>query len=290
MASGVRSKDKPSGHSKSPPVNHGAIATPRGSATPPPADQQAMLTLSIFENGIQELKNTLCGKLDKLSAEVSAISDKVNHLEASIDINSDKIKALEETELPKLHEDIKRLKDKLTMNEIYHRKLNLLFYGIPERQQEAVADVLRQTFANEFQIEENRIAQIMIVNAHRLPRRSSDSVPAGANRPSPTPIIAKFVLLEDRNLVLNAYERKQRQRTQEARNSAADGAAAPPGRWLSVRTDLPPLLKARRNVLATQAYKFRREQGLATRIIVIGAEVLLQTKEKGTTKWNTYVD
>ena len=99
----TRSKEKPAGSSKTPPGKQGATtAAPHGLTTAPPAGQQPMLTLSVFESGIQDLKTTLCGKLDSLKAEVNAISNIVNNPEASIDINSDKLKYHEETELPKL--------------------------------------------------------------------------------------------------------------------------------------------------------------------------------------------
>ena len=59
---------------------------------------------------------------------------------------------------------------------------------------------------------------------------------------------------------------------------------------ITVRTDLPPALKAARGKLANEAYKLRKEKGLSTKIVVREANVVLLWKEKGSTSWNKFVD
>ena len=195
-----------------------------------------------------------------------------------------------EKELPKIKEhfqkEIKRLEDKLTMSEIYNRKMNLLFYGIRmEQKDESTAEVLRKNLVK-MGMDKDSIAKIKFVNAHRLPSRSAARNESGSSEKedAPTPIIAKFVYMEDRNAVLNAYEQFQR----NVRGAPRGEETAAPRFRISVRTDLPPQLKARRGVLAAQAYKLRREKGLATKISVQGAKVVLFTREKGTTQWKAY--
>ena len=71
--------------------------------------------------------------------------------------------------------------------------------------------------------------------------------------------------------------------------AGAAGVAPPPLR-ITVRTDLPPALKAARGKLANEAYKLKKEKGLSTKIVVREANVVLLWKEKGSTSWNKFVD
>lgn len=285
----TRSKDKPGSSSKSPTDRQGAT----GMGVTGGHGQHSPLTLAVFQSGISDLSTTLGGKMDKISDEVNKLSNKLSDLENAVEYNSGKIADLEKTELPnikeKLTKEIKRLEDQLTINEIYQRKANLLFYGIQkEGENENVADVLHQTF-DKLGLSKDRAARIKFANAHRLPRRAAGPNTDG-NQKYPTPIIAKFVMMEDRNLVLQAYEHGQRQLR---RGAGAPGEATVQPARISVRTDLPPKLKARRGVLANLAYKLRREKGVSTRIMVIGANVELHTKEKGgagANPWKAYVD
>ena len=249
----------------------------------------APLTVALFQAGIKQLSTDLGGKIDKISEEVSNLSKKLSEVENTVDFNSGKIGDLEK-ELPKIKEhfqkEIKRLEDKLTMSEIYNRKMNLLFYGIRmEQKDESTAEVLRKNLVK-MGMDKDSIAKIKFVNAHRLPSRSAARNESGSSEKedAPTPIIAKFVYMEDRNAVLNAYEQFQR----NVRGAPRGEETAAPRFRISVRTDLPPQLKARRGVLAAQAYKLRREKGLATKISVQGAKVVLFTREKGTTQWKAY--
>ena len=141
--------------------------------------------------------------------------------------------------------------------------------------------------------------RIQLVNAHRLPRRNppehTDARPA-TPRPSPSSIIAKFVRMADRDLILSTFEnsRRPREATPETSQPLAPSAVAtpppppPPPLRITVRTDLPPTLKARRAHFAEVSYKLRKEKNLSTRIKLQGVKIVLQWKEKGTTTWKPY--
>ena len=243
------------------------------------------LTLVDLHNTISALSNKICGKLDHLTDEFRAMSRKVEDLEGAVEINSEKITKLETHVIPGVVKHSKDLDNKITLMEIYSRKNNLLFYGIKESQTEDVFDVLRKAFIT-LGLDEKRAAGISLINAHRLPRRSPNGespVSSQSKGSPPVPIIAKFVTIPDRDAVLNAFEQQQRLR---GRESAAQAGPAP--NRITVRTDLPPALKVRRGVLATEAFKLRRERGVATKIVLQGAKVVLMWKEKGTTRWNVH--
>ena len=69
------------------------------------------------------------------------------------------------------------------------------------------------------------------------------------SRPSPAPIIAKFVHMADRDLILSTFENKNRPKEP----SEAAVANLSPHFRMTVRTDLPPTLKVRRGHLAEVA-------------------------------------
>ena len=250
-------------------------------------------TLLDLHKNISDLSNKICGKLDKLSDEVRSMGKKIEDLEDTVEFNSQKITKLEKEDLPRVE---KRTKDqlselhvekKITLMEIYNRKNNLLFYGIKESQNEEIFDVLRNTFIT-LGLDERRATEISIVNAHRLPRRTSVSDSRGpsqpkGSQPAPSPIIAKFLTIPDRDAVLNAFEQLQRQR-----GRASTAQSGPPQNRISVRTDLPPALKVRRSILATEAFKLRRDRGVSTKIVLQEDKVILKWKEKGSTRWNTH--
>ena len=251
------------------------------------------LTLADIQRSIQKSSSNVCAKLDFLTSEVASINKKISDLEDSVAMNSDKLTEVEEKKIPELEkkmaDEITKLQDKLTLMEIYGRRTNLLFYGVEEARDERVVDVLRDTFAY-LGISATEANNISLVNAHRLPRRdiAPSNQPSGSQprNPPPRAIIAKFVYMQERNKVLAAFEQRERQR--QPRASITTPEQAP--RRITVRTDLPPALKARRSVLAKTAYNLRKDKHVSTKISVAGTKVLLQWKEKGAAIWNPYRD
>ena len=257
------------------PRDTSAGANPEGGPT---------VTLADLNQNLSDFSGTINAKLDKMDKSLSAINNKFDELEKSVGFNSDKLNELEITTLPQmkstLDTKIQKLEEKLILSEIQNRKSNLLIYGMQVKQGEDVIATLQEAF-NILGVQEEAAASIAIVNAHRLPRRNPD---AGRG---PVPIIAKFCFMRDRDLILKAYEDKQRKRDTPPNGANAQLA---PGTRISVRTDLPPTLKIRRGILANEAYKMRKERGLSTKIVLEGATVTLYYREKGTAKWNAYKD
>ena len=252
-----------------------------------------VLTLADIQQSIMLSSSTVCAKLDALSQEITAINTKLSNLEDSVSMNSDKLSKIEQKKLPeiekKIDDEISKLQDKLTLMEIYGRRTNLLFYGVKESANEHAESTLRETFAY-LGIDANEAANIALVNVHRLPRRDNaePSQASGGPPRDPTPraIIAKFVYMRDRNRILDAFDERQRHRQPRA-STAAPGQEE---RRITVRTDLPPALKAQRSTLAKTAYDLRRQKHVSTKIYVAGTKVLLKWKEKGSSAWNLYRD
>lgn len=249
-------------------------------------------TLAEIQLSISRSSATVCGKIDNLSFEVASINTKLSELEAAVNMNSGKITDIEKKKLPemenKMAAEIFKLQNKLTAMEIYCRRANLLFYGVKETPNENVESALRDTFVH-LGIDANDAANLALVNVHRLPRRDDTSNQANGGPPRdpvPRAIIAKFVYMRDRDRVLASFDQRQRQRQPRASNTTSGQEA----RRITVRTDLPPALKARRSSLAKTAYDLRRQKNVSTKIILVGTEVHLKWKEKGTSTWNQYKD
>ena len=275
----------------------------QGPAQPPQAGEaedspKPSLTLADIQHSIKSSSDTVCQKLDQLTAEVAGIKHQISELETSVSMNSDKILDIEQKQIPdlqkKLEKDVAELKDQLLAAEIYNRRSNLLFYGVQESTDENIYTVLKNVFRH-LGLEEREAVEIALVNAHRLPHprhirdqdqgleRGQTGSAVGAK--PPRAIIAKFVYMRQRDLVLTAFEDGLRQKTKTKTWSSV----VQPSRNITVRTDLPPALKARRGVLGRKAYDLRRE-GKSTKIALAGTKVLLKWKEKGGRIWNTYID
>lgn len=230
---------------------------------------------------------TLCTKIDGLHEETTAMHRKLSDFETALTDTSERTHHIENVQIPKLHEEFKSeiaaLNNKLLLMEVYQRKSNLLFYGVRQDRDENVYTKLRGLFVD-LGIPREDAAAIIIVNAHRLPRKA----PAGAaaRDPTPDPIIAKFAIMSDRNRILDHYDNKSRNRESDhVTNRGANSGAR-----ISVRTDLPPIMKAQRGKLAAVAFSLRKEKNQSTKIVVKGTAVILQFKEKGTKEWRTYKD
>ena len=251
-------------------------------------DKGTQPTNADLDARIVELSTMLGGKLDNLTSEVSAINRKYAELEQSVQFNSDKLSHIESREIPKLQSsiesEVQKLEKKITMMEIYNRKANLLFYGVDEGRDENTTETLKNKVFTTLGLGKEEAAKIAIINAHRLPRRGDTS---SADNRGPNPIIAKFCFMQDRDRILSLYETGERNRHRNPANrEAATGGATPPK--ITVRTDLPPALKAQRGKLANEAYKMRKEKGVSTKIIVREASVVLLWKEKGSGSWKKF--
>lgn len=241
----------------------------RGSAH----EAEGEITLADIMCSVKQSEDKVCAKLDQVKEELNVITKKVSDLERAVSDNASRVLEIENEKMPhlesKLLEKINVLEKKVIEAEIYQRKSNLLFYGIKKAANENVDKVLRDTFEI-LGMSKADSQSISLVNAHRLPQRKADN-------DVPQPIIAKFVYMAQRNSVLSSYENNY------SRSRRSENAPR-----ITVRTDLPPPMKTKRNQLAKAAYKMRKEENKSTKITVEGTDVVLYWREKGTKKWEIY--
>ena len=244
---------------------------PRTQSDNTPAMESSIAEL---QKSFTEFSNRVCSKLDIIHTDLSSMKKKVSDLEVAAEDHSARMLIIEKEKLPqieiKLQNEIDALKEKLLISEIYQRKSNLLFYGLEKKENESAFNVLRDAFMA-LGLTEEEAKSVAIANAHRLPSNRSKVTNA------PEPIIAKFVYMTQRNRLLSAFERRPQRPGIDQVNSR-----------ISVRTDLPPALKAERGILAAKAYKCRKENNLSTKIVVAGSKVILYTKPKDSTEWQRH--
>lgn len=241
--------------------------------------ENAMLTeirkmFSAFSDKIEGKLDNVILDLNSLKREVSTLKTTIRDLEHSAEDTSDRINYVETEKLPDMERNLTKLKteidEKLIQLELHNRKQNLLFYGIAPRPQEDIYATMSEVIAKLMNIPVQEAAHIPIINAHRLPTRKPAQNAGGDNRPDP--VIVRFAKMSDRDKILHAFE--------YPRPNDHRSVPRPTGPRVTVRTDLPPSMKRDRGRLAHVGYELRTKQpGLKTRIKVIGARVILQTKK-----------
>lgn len=238
-----------------------------------------------------DLSKTIIDKLDGVCANIQSITKDITNihsaladLEAATKDTSARLRKLEDETLPTWRKERKeaemKLKESMLALEIHDRKQNLLFYGIEKDKGENVVRKVKEC-VQKLGFSEEQTREILLVNAHRLPRRPVPEMSGegGEQRKrGPDPIIARFVTQIDRDAVFEAF---QRQRYQQVKN-AMEGRQVQRIPF-NIMSDLPPELKKRRYELEQNAYKLRKTQNKSTRIKLVGVRLQLECREKNTT-------
>ncbi len=202
-------------------------------------------------------------KIADLADSQKEQQDQIKDLAESATVYSDEVSDLRNRTIPEVEKKLQTLKEQINndikMKEIRDRKYNLLFYGAESQPDENVYHVIRDSFMTDFHMTREESDSIFIQNAHRLPRRNA------AQSQGPEPIIVKFASMSDRDYILE----KQAKRGFDAGR-----------RPVVAYTDLPSDMKRKRGMLAAEAKKLRAS-GRATRIRVIGTDVILEHRPKG---------
>ena len=233
------------------------------------------VTTNELKNLILDLQKDLSGFQTKVERDLSDIKDTVGDLKQSIEFQAkrvdDIVQDVHTLKEQKLEERVVFLEQQLQYQERRSRKYNLLLYGVSEGTNEDVDSVIRDVFQNKLKIDEKSVKGMLIANAHRVPRRSDVNNQPGV----PDPIIVKFVQMRDREKVYNARKNLEK------------------GSKVSVRTDLPSVLKKKRGELAYIAYNMRTKDKLQTRIVESRNDVKLLYRRKPEngveSEWQQYV-
>lgn len=138
-------------------------------------------------------------QLDIIKTELKDIRAEVRDLTLSVESLDKDVMHIRDKEIPDLKDELKKEIDSLKIQrlsaEMYSKKSNLLFYGIKQQADEHCEETIKLFIKNKLGLDAEAM---LLANTHRLPSRKVSS------RDRPSPIIAKFVLMKDRDSVLRA--------------------------------------------------------------------------------------
>jgi hypothetical protein len=214
---------------------------------------------------LKELLLKMEKKMDTGFAQINERVDKLAERVERIDSEVEDVKTAQKHDrdmLNNMEEELANLRNSLLLSQVYSRKYHLLLYGVTGYETTPHETIKRvRKFAEEdLKLEAEYAKRIVIRNAHRLQKRD----------PGPTPIIVVFLLWEERNSFLKS-----------AKNLA--------GTKMSVRTDLPPILKQKRGELASKAYEIRRDENIQARIQERGVDIYIETRRNSAESWTRRV-
>ena len=135
--------------------------------------------------------NSLQTGLNTLSEKSRIIEEKTNDIEKAMEFENAEIEGLKKKD--KENEDkIKELEDKLLYQEVYNRRENLRFFGVPESTTgaENTFEVMRKFLKEEMDLE--NAEDIEFQRAHRIGKKKM-----GETRP----VIVRFLRFPERELV-----------------------------------------------------------------------------------------
>ena len=238
---------------------------------------------SEFSNKIDGKLNFVIAELADVKNDISLMRRDVSDLEKAVEDTSARIESVEIDKIPTIETAIIKLRneleDQLVRQELHNRKQNLLFYGIESTTDEDAYTTASTAISSILNVPVEVAKQMQIVNAHRLPRRGK----ATTGTPGPDPIIVRFGRMIDRDRILRAYEETERSRAKATPDQPAQTR-------ISVRCDLPAVMKRERGRLSAIAYNLRKTKSQKTKIKIQGTTVVLLTKEANDQRanWTTW--
>ncbi|KAL9958036.1 hypothetical protein ACROYT_G035001 [Oculina patagonica] len=147
----------------------------------------------IFERfaALENSVNSIQIELNTLNDKSKSVKDKAVEIEKAMEFANTEIEELKKKD--KENEDkIKELEDKLLYQEVYNRRENLRFFGIPEAASgaEDTAKVVHHFFKEELELEDGE--NIEFQRAHRIGKKKTGEA---------RPVIVRFLRFPDRELV-----------------------------------------------------------------------------------------
>ncbi len=229
--------------------------------------QEPVVSTAELKALIIGMERSLTTRLDRMETELKSMKsdqrqmeDEIKGLEHDVLNTASKVDDIEKVKLPsmenKMESKLQHLQDKVTKMEIHDRRMNLLFYGVEEKPNENLTEVIHDFFLSDFGMSQEIYDDLVIVNAHRLPRKTP--------RPGPNPIIIRFGYMSEVQYFLNFVKRRPYNKDKKP---------------IMVYTDLPPELKIMRGKAAAKA-KVLRDSGKQTRIRVVGTKVVLELRNR----------
>ncbi|XP_019613642.1 PREDICTED: protein unc-13 homolog C-like [Branchiostoma belcheri] len=220
------------------------------------AAQLSTLSTQTTKN-FQELSSSVSDLRD----DIKSLRSEVSEVKQSVEFAHEQINLIKTEVIPgevdALKSQVNDLESKLLAAEIYSKKQNLLFWGIPHEAKEDVVSKVRNFM--EAKLHVDGADSIPFVNAHRLPRAKGN------------PVIVKFVSQLDRDSVLqHAYK-------------------LPPNSGTGVSQHLPVALQKKKAELRS-AFDDARKKGRKPRFRIDGTQVTLVVGEKVFKTSQSYFD
>jgi hypothetical protein len=217
-----------------------------------------------FSNVLKEFQlemKTIRQEVNDTKSDVKEMKTKMREVEESVAFHSQDAEERElryEAKLRRTQTQLEELERKFLLQEKHDRRYNLLFYGFQEETNEDLGETMKSFFKSKLEIEEERVANMVFANLHRIPSESK----------GPKPVIVKFAQMMDRDLVyskaLHPILREEKRR---------------------ILSDLPVIMNTERGRLAKKAYEIRRDEKLKTRIQENGLAVYLEVRKTKDDSW-----
>jgi len=249
-----------------------------------PNDQACNVTNADLKELILRMETTLTRRIDSLQEELTGIkedvktnSEDIADLKESVDTNAADIKDIVEEVIPELNKTCDDLDNKMEKEmmkrDLQDRKLNLIFHGIDEMNPSietpgTLVASLRRTLEQDFMFSKDMVRSVYFIDARRLPPREKED-PGTLRHPKlrqkgPYPVLVRFGSMLDRDFVLAQQRKRPFMRNRKP---------------VMAYPDLPPVMNHKRGKLLQHA-KTLRQEGKATRIRVVGLDVLLECRAR----------
>ncbi|CAC5397012.1 unnamed protein product [Mytilus coruscus] len=233
--------------------------------------------LDSVEKNLTELISDVKSEVGQVKSDLSITNTEVkllredhNELERGVGHLESQFNCLETEKLEALKIDIDKklasLKECQVLLEKHDRKYNILIYGIEQKQNEIIWEVIDNLFVKDLGIEKFKADSFPIANAHRIPAKAPV---VGTKRPDA--IIVRFMHYADKQCIMaQAYKVANKK--------------------IRIVDDLPVIMKEARNDLAKIAYNIRTKEKLQTRIRARGVHLVLETRLNARDVWNVRKD
>ena len=229
-----------------------------------PTSVHAPVDLTAVLNAVSSMAGEMKTQFAALSVQMSDIRDEIKSMKSNmsamdkgLSMLNHEVSEIKSKTVPNLEKEllakITALEESKLATELYSKKNNLLFFNVPSDDGEDTEQVLRSFLTDELDIDNGE--SMLFMNVHRLPSRSKETT-------KPYPIIAKFVLMRDRNMILNKARTK----------FSTPGPNA--GKKYAVAPHLPTEMQTERKRLVAIRNKLTAE-GKSAKIRITGTKVLL---------------
>ena len=157
-------------------------------------------------NELEKSVNQAWASIEDLQQESKALKDSKSSHQKMMDEQTEEIQGLKadlkklQAENEKLKPALKEAQENLVALENYTRRENLRFMNIPESRGENCQDIIYDVLENDLKI---NVDDIRFHAVHRVGKPQNN----GATPARPRPIIARFVVREDRDAVFNVKNR-----------------------------------------------------------------------------------